>query len=325
MLMSRPPSGTNKSRRFSLRRPFDFFMRLHPFFGVLLALLAGTMWATNAIFVKLIPEMTAFGIAAGRMFFAFLILLAGIVIAGRWGEIVASAKRWRFWLIISFLISLHWLPAMEAYRTTLAANAQMFNNTTALFLLFLGPFFLKELLTRRDVVLALVTFSGMGLMMAGRGFSFDPAYLRGDFFAILAALLFSFYTIYVRRHHAKAPFYVMMFWLFGVGGLWMLVESWVFGMPLFLAPMAKASWGFLAVMALMGTAIGHSAYYVSLQELRADQTSLIALIGPPFAAVLAYFILGEALAWQTVVGLGITLLGIAGIIRSHVRAVKNGA
>lgn len=291
--------------------------------GVLMGLSAGILWGSNPIFPKLIEGLSSLGLAVGRMGFGFLFITLGILLAGRFKEVIASARHWRMWLLLGLLMSVHWTAIMVGFRNTLAGNAAILGNTNTLFLLILASFFLKERLSLRDYFWVGITFFGITLIFFGKGFSLSLDHLQGDLSALFGAFLFAVYTLLIRKER-RYPFYIMMFWLFLISGIFMVLASVLFHWPLLVpgGEVVPLSWVYLASMGLLGTALGHSAYNLSLRYVRSDQASLLGLMSPVTTLVLGYWILGESFSWQGLLGIFITLMGIVGIVRSGAKTPR---
>lgn len=70
----------------------------------------------------------------------------------------------------------------------------------------------------------------------------------------------------------------------------------------------------LAVSGVVGLTIGDTAYFHALKRIGAQRTLLLATLGPPTTALLAWPTLGEALTWTKVLGMALTLGGVLWVI-----------
>src|SRR3989338_1681775 len=86
--------------------------------GVLLALSAGFLWGFPGILVKSIEGFSFLGLATLRMFLAFLMIAAGILIFKKGGELVASFRYWKFWILLGLLMSFRWAWGMAGFQYT---------------------------------------------------------------------------------------------------------------------------------------------------------------------------------------------------------------
>ncbi|MBU4139065.1 MAG: DMT family transporter, partial [Euryarchaeota archaeon] len=79
----------------------------------------------------------------------------------------------------------------------------------------------------------------------------------------------------------------------------------------------------LILFGLIPTAIGGILYFNGLRLVKAQSASIISLLEPLSAVVLAFIILSEPVAFTTVIGGGFILLG-AGILSRESKS-KNGS
>jgi drug/metabolite transporter (DMT)-like permease len=285
--------------------------------GILLALLAGVLWSSVGVLVRYAEGITPLGISSMRSLGAASILLVGILVMGKGKELKSSLTHWKFWLFLGFVMNLHWILSVSSFRNTFLANAQMLMSTPPLFLMFLGAVFFKDKLKLRDFGLAGLTFLGIFLLISSHGISLEEGILLGDYYALAAALIFCVYALLVRKTKDSFPFYIMMFWIFGLAGLFMLGESMVFDLPLFEGEVTIQSWLALVGITLGGTLIGHTGFNISLRILRSDVATLLTLSNPVLIAIWGYILFDEIVNAQGVAGMALTLMGLYFIIKSH--------
>jgi drug/metabolite transporter (DMT)-like permease len=76
-------------------------------------------------------------------------------------------------------------------------------------------------------------------------------------------------------------------------------------------PLPAAQAAFLALSGVIGLALGDAAYFRALEYLGARRASLSMAIAPVFTALLMVPLLGESLGWVGVLGMAVTLGGVA--------------
>ena len=72
--------------------------------------------------------------------------------------------------------------------------------------------------------------------------------------------------------------------------------------------------GWLLVSGLMGFALGDSLYFAAFSRCGVQVAAIIGNLVPPLAALLAFFVLDEALSPTALIGMGISLGGIALVV-----------
>jgi len=85
------------------------------------------------------------------------------------------------------------------------------------------------------------------------------------------------------------------------------------GMPLPLDATAHA-WTWLGLSGLVGLVVGDGCLFRALVLIGPRLSTLIMSLAPPFAAVLAWFVLGETLSALDWVGMGLTLFGVGWVV-----------
>jgi drug/metabolite transporter (DMT)-like permease len=77
---------------------------------------------------------------------------------------------------------------------------------------------------------------------------------------------------------------------------------------------STTSWLWLSLSGLIGFVIGDFCLFLSYEYVSARISMLVMALAPPIAAVTGYFILGESFTGMNLVGMLITLLGIAIVV-----------
>jgi len=76
----------------------------------------------------------------------------------------------------------------------------------------------------------------------------------------------------------------------------------------------------LGISGALGIGVGDTAFFEGLNILGARRTLLLVILAPAFTAILAWIFLHEDLSWVSVLGIAITIAGIAWVITEQ----KNG-
>lgn len=92
----------------------------------------------------------------------------------------------------------------------------------------------------------------------------------------------------------------------------LLLESLILQRPMFLAD--SHAWWWLGLSGLVGIVIGDTCYFRSLQILGARRALMVSTTAPLFTVALGWVFLGESLTIVSVVGIIMTLLGVAVVV-----------
>ncbi|MGW5353060.1 DMT family transporter [Streptomyces sp. NPDC004031] len=180
-----------------------------------------------------------------------------------------------------------------------------------------------ERLGRGGVLAVAGALGGLAVLVLGDGggTSVRPA---GVALAVLSAAGYAAITVLTRwwghRGEAGDPFDMSM-WAFGLCAVVMLPAAWAEG-PLPHAADLGRTLLLLGYLASVPTALAYGLYFAGAAVLRAATVSVIALIEPLSATVLAVTLLGERLTAATVVGGLCLLAAVAALAADEARAAR---
>lgn len=148
--------------------------------------------------------------------------------------------------------------------------------------------------------------------------------MTGELAALCAALVWALASVIFARlgRQRVSPLAMNLVKCAVALGLMSLTLKWQGGAWL---PMTQSTRGFvlLSVSGIVGLTIGDTAYFHALKRLGARRTLLLATLGPPTTALLAWPALGEALTWTKVFGMALTLTGVLWVISERAPAPKD--
>ncbi|MFG1811459.1 DMT family transporter [Streptomyces sp. NPDC049040] len=174
-----------------------------------------------------------------------------------------------------------------------------------------------ELLGRGGVLAVTGALGGLAVLVLGSGSAGGDAAVNpaGVGLAVLSAAGYAAITLLTRwwgrQGVAGDPFDTSM-WAFGICAVLLLPAAWAEG----LLPHAALSGRtvlLLGYLASVPTALAYGLYFAGAAVLRSATVSVIALIEPVSATVLAVTLLGERLTGATVLGT-VCLLGAVGLL-----------
>jgi drug/metabolite transporter (DMT)-like permease len=191
---------------------------------------------------------------------------------------------------------------VSANKTTTAANAILLQYCAPVFTVFVSAIFLKER-TRME------QFAAFPLVVAGMIFMFfdelGGGKLFGNALAIMSAITFSFYFVFMRMQKDGSPLESILISHWLTAGICIIIS-------LFL-PVPHVTLKSLAAIAVLGVVqIGLSAilFSVAIKRVSAVQANLIAVIEPVFNPLWVFFAIGEAPGIHTLIGGGIIVLAV---------------
>lgn len=259
--------------------------------GTLSMMACAFLWSTAGLFIKVL-DWNPFLIAGMRSLIAFFFLLAIIrTIRLSWSRPLVLAALANTATMLLFV---------AANKTTTAANAILLQYLAPVFTAILGVLFLKERLSREQLIVLFVAPFGMYLIFMDR---LSPGQMLGNFLALTSAITFALMFIFTRQQKEGDPLQSLLA-AHALTALIALTVAAFLPLPV-ITPVAMAS-----ITALGVVQIGLASIFFSygIKRITAVSANLIALIEPVFNPVWVYLVLGETPTIKTLLG-GAIIIG----------------
>ncbi|MEV3988175.1 EamA family transporter [Streptomyces sp. NPDC049837] len=176
-----------------------------------------------------------------------------------------------------------------------------------------------ERLGRGGAVAVAGALAGLAvLVLGGGGAAVHPA---GVALAVLSAAAYAALTLLTRwlgRDGGGAAALTTTTWAFAVGAVGLLPMAAAEGLVPHTAELAKVA-GLMLYVAAVPTALAYALYFAGAAVVRAATVSVIMLLEPVSAAVIAVTVLGERLTGATVAGTLLLLGAVAGLAAAEAR------
>jgi drug/metabolite transporter (DMT)-like permease len=259
------------------------------------------------VVIRLASALSPFEITSYRM------LLAGLLVWGM-ARLVHQPVRLgpgdlRRLAPIGLITGVHFLAFIAALSYTSIAHALTVTYTAPALTALVAWRLLREPMPLRR-------WGGIALAAAGTAtlVGFEPhltgRILFGDALALVSALAFAFYSTLGRRERARFPLLTYAGWIYFLAGLATLPFALAAGTYRF-TPTALAAVVYLAAVPLAG---GHTLYNAALRRMHPATVNIIASLEVIGGILLAWLILGEVPGGHTLVGAGLTLLGVGLVV-----------
>ena len=198
------------------------------------------------------------------------------------------------------LFGAHWVTYFYALDYSNVAIALLSLYTYAGFTALLEPFILKTRLNKFDILLALIVFAGV--MIMAPSFDVDNSYTIGILFGLLSSILYTFRNILIsvpaKRYDSSALMVVQII---------AMVAIMIPFMGFYDYTGLTDQWGWIFLLALFTTALGHTLFVKSFQALNPTTSSILSCIVPVYGILWAFLILGEVPSMKTIIGGAIIL------------------
>ncbi len=270
---------------------------VHPLLMIHSAVL---LFGLSGLFGKFIDASPLY-IVLGRTLFAAMALgiYARLISGTRLSKIPGQGMG--LFILQGALLAVHWYFFFLSIQVSSVAVGLVTFSTFPLFVTFLEPLVFKEPLDSRDILTALVVFSGICLVIPEPDLSNQTT--LGGFYGILSGLTFAILAL-VNRKNVRLSDPVAVAFYQNLFAALCLVVPVILIRPRTLTTTDLPALIFLGVVC---TALSHTLFISSLKKIRAQTASVITGLEPVYGIVLAFFLLKEVPAPSTLTGGGIII------------------
>ncbi|MED4731701.1 DMT family transporter [Aneurinibacillus migulanus] len=264
--------------------------------------------STSAIFVKL-SSAPAPIIAAYRMFFSTVLLLPIFFYSKTAFQEIRglTKKKWLLGILSGVFLAIHYVLWFESLRFTSVASSTVLVTLQPIFAFVGGYFLFGEKL--KGLAIGGGVLAVFGSFIIGWGdFKIGGDALFGDILALLGAATITAYFLigqHLRKSLSLVPY---TFIGYSTSALFLFGYSLVLNHPITGYP--TSDWVLFFCLAFVSTLLGQTIFNWLIKWLNTSTISMSILGEPIGTCILAYFILGEVVTRQQLIGSGVILLGI---------------
>ena len=275
------------------------------------ALSAVLLWSSVATAFKIaLKSLSPLELLFYSSLTALVFLASMLIIQGKIYETFKYFQKHITLIVILGFINpfIYYLTLFKAYDLLPAQEAQAINYTWALMLSYLSVIFLKQRLSRYDVIAGFIAYFGV-LVIATKGdiTSLHFSNNLGLFLALLSTILWSFYWIFNTK--IKADPVISLFSNFLVGVVFIslyFVSTQTFHMPTLNGVLSTIYIGLFE----MGI-----TFILWLKALKysenTSKTANLIFLSPILSLVFIHYIVGETIEISTIVALVFILSGLS--------------
>ncbi len=282
-------------------------------FALALLFIAPALWSVNYLVARTAPgQIEPHALALIRW------LVAGVLFGlGHWGAIWAARREvmrdWKHYLVLGALGM--WICGAWVYiggRTTVALNIALIYSIAPVLIVAASALWLKERVTGLQSTGVLLALAGvMHVVLKGEWLQLAQLrFVEGDLWIVGAALAWTAYSLLLKRWQsplAASPRLAVI----ALAGVVVLLPFAAFEAVTGQHPVPTWTGIGLSLAAALFPGYGaYLAFSVMQRELGAAKVSVVQYLGPIYAAVIAWLVLGEPIAMHHLVGLGLILPGI---------------
>ena len=282
-------------------------------FAVALLFITPALWCVNYLVARSAPGVIeAHALASIRWLIASLLFSLG-----SWGEIWSMRREIladsKHYLVLGALGM--WICGAWVYiggRTTVAVNIALIYAISPVLVVAASALWLKERVTAVQLAGVALALAGvLHVVLKGQWGNLAAVQLvPGDGWILAATLAWTAYALLLKRWHSPLGASARLA-VISLAGVIVMVpftafEAWTNAQPV----LTLVGFGLGVAAAVLPGYGAYLAFSVMQRELGAARVSVVLYLGPIYAAVIAWVVLGELLQWHHVVGLALVLPGI---------------
>ncbi|MBZ8179727.1 DMT family transporter [Oscillatoria salina IIICB1] len=190
---------------------------------------------------------------------------------------------------------------------TSIANANVLGSLTPLFVTLGAWLFLKQRFDSRFLLGLLLAIVGTTVLAYEDFFKSSSSFI-GDSIALSSSLFYAVNFLILEKLRVKFNVEIILFWRCCLGAIFMLPVVLIWEEQYF--PIGWTGWLAIVCLALICEVVGHGLVVYSLKHFSSSFVSLVLLLDPIVAGILAWIIFAEHLSVFNVVGFAIIMQGI---------------
>jgi drug/metabolite transporter (DMT)-like permease len=277
--------------------------------GSLAVLAATACWGTSGIFISLIlatGEVSVLALAFWRDLVTFLVLLVGFrLLRPAWLQVKRGDLIWLGMLGASMsILHLVWGVAVLLNGAAVATVQQAVMPAivaVAAWLIWREPF------TGRKIVAIVLTFVGTVFVSGLNVLGHAHLTLAGFLVGLCQPTVYAAWNLLMKRVRAGNSLFATLTYSFGFGTLVLLPLQFFTRQPQAVSPSVLLYFAGLIVVA---TIAGFTIYTFAVGRLQASVATILAMAEIPVVAVYAYFLLGERMTIDQVLGAVLVTVGV---------------
>lgn len=289
----------------------------------ILLLIATLLWGGNFVIGRGVSDdIPPFTLAFLRWCVAFIVLfpIAYKKVKREWRQLV---QHWPivFILALTGVAAFNTLVYIGVHYTT-SINASLMNSSTPILIYLLSFIFLKERLTKYQIIGTAISLTGVLFIISGgslaslKQFSFN----KGDLIVLIAIACWSVYSLLIKQYANRLPGQSTFLVTIAIGAIMLL--------PFYTYETMQAdysvNWSLSTISAILfvgilASIVAFLSWNLGVVQLGANKASIYLNFIPLFATIFAVLFLGESIQlFQIIGGLGV----IFGVIISGKKTQK---
>lgn len=255
--------------------------------------LAVFLFGIAGLFGKLL-HLPAIIIALGRVLFAAFALLMLLLYKNQ--RIKLSSRKDYFYLIVmGIILAVHWAAFFHSIQISTIAIGLIAFSTFPVFAAFIEPYFFKEKIKYKNILMALITLIGIVLIIPKYELGNNTA--QGAIWGIISGLTFAVLQTMNRKYVKKYSSLIITFYQVGIASIALLPFLFYYNIAYNLKDILL-----LALLGIVFTAVAHSLFIKGLNNIKVQTASIIASLEPVYGIIFAIIFIKEIPTLKVIIG-----------------------
>jgi len=256
--------------------------------------LASILWGSNGVIVNLV-KLHPTTIAFFRVLIGGLtLIIVSVLVKGL--ETLKVNGFFKRLVILGALLAAGWYFLFQAMKLIPIGAAVLINYLAPVFVAVLAPSVLHERLEKKIAIAIVLSILGV-FLISYQGLGSGGLNILGIIFGLLAAISYGGFVIYSKQTLAMLSYYTVARYSYLVSAL-ILSPS----LLLIKSPLSPNSLILLFLMGVLNTGVAVTLYLKGLRSLKAQEAATITYLEPLSAIIFGYFMLGQEISIDIILG-----------------------
>lgn len=283
--------------------------------GFLFAIGSAALFAIRPIFVKLVyaQGVDSTTLITLRMVFSVPIYLVLLIYFLRNKRQKISLSKSHIMKIFAIGLIGYYVASfldLLGLQYVTAQLGRMILYTYPTFVVIFGAIFFNKEISLRTVLALVLTYLGIAAIFGHDLNAFGKDVVTGSLLITASAIVFSFYLLFSKTLMAETGSRIFTCLAF-IGASLGIFTHYLITHASNPAPVTNTALTLILCIAVFCTVIPSFFTTAAVQRIGADRTGIIAMIGPGFTSVFAVAILGESFTIYHLLGIALTIAGVA--------------
>lgn len=231
------------------------------------------------------------------MFYSLVvsIIAQGIILSRKkYRKEIPGFRKLKYPIILGVFSLLNTFTYFYAFKNTTIANAVLTHYTAPVIVAFLAPLLLREIITKRIIVVIIIASTGLWIMLDGFSFnSGSGGQMAGIMAGIFSGLAYAIIIIFLRMYSKNFNPLVLVF--FSNITIAVLLAPFIHEISL------NALWSFL-LMGIVHSTIAPILYFQGLKYVTANRAAVLGYLEPVCAIIFSMIFLQETPGINSIIG-----------------------